>query len=609
MVSLVKVIVKKIHQIKDVYFLKSSQLFDKTWYLQNNPDVRQTGVDPLLHYYRWGGFEGRDPNPNFDSKWYLENYPDVKATEINPWLHYLRFGLEEGRFPSLNIKEQYKTLQDSDLFDENWYLDHYPQVKKMRVDPLRYYLEFGGFKRQNPGPKFSSGQYLDNYPDVNAARVNPLFHYVAYGKNEGRDLAPIFKSDSWKAKSTMRNSNNLALINQIISIWNHLFLKPVPSTWMSQDKTSKQLRQNPNHVNLSKITKSITFFVTEQPEFEIMKNIAQVAKGRGYDVVFSTDVNQHASIGVYSQHYPKGTNADLSVVMLHDLGQTEWPECPSIEPNHWSEESWSSFDIGILPGRAWSQCWYSVSDLPEANPRLGVFELGWPKADKIFKHRSNFGKEVSLLKKELQLKELPSILYAPSWENDGKLDDFIESLIHLPINLLIKQGYWPIAEENDRISEITKKYQDLSDKGIFIIKPETNILNCLALSSAVVSDESNCLVEGLLFEIPGIAVTDWIIPAPTHWVHPLPPRLPEPPKSAIKTSRIYLRDTVQQVILNKDKLRPINRQYRDHYFSHLGQSSDLIMDTIEAAIKGSFWPIEPLQPKQSDYYGDLLKSA
>ncbi len=35
-----------------------SGLFDKDWYLAKNPDVAQAGVDPWLHYVRYGGFEG-----------------------------------------------------------------------------------------------------------------------------------------------------------------------------------------------------------------------------------------------------------------------------------------------------------------------------------------------------------------------------------------------------------------------------------------------------------------------------------------------------------------------------------------------------------------------
>lgn len=75
----------------------SSHLFDKQWYLRNNPDVVRKKVNPLYHYLEYGGMEGRDPGPNFSSNWYLENYADVRERGINPLLHYLKYGKQEGR--------------------------------------------------------------------------------------------------------------------------------------------------------------------------------------------------------------------------------------------------------------------------------------------------------------------------------------------------------------------------------------------------------------------------------------------------------------------------------------------------------------------------------
>lgn len=77
--------------------LRESDLFDANWYLANNPDVAKTKIDPLLHYYRHGAFEGRDPGPKFSSSWYLDSYEDVKKAGINPLVHYLKYGRTEGR--------------------------------------------------------------------------------------------------------------------------------------------------------------------------------------------------------------------------------------------------------------------------------------------------------------------------------------------------------------------------------------------------------------------------------------------------------------------------------------------------------------------------------
>jgi len=93
---LVKVF-KKQNTESDLTLIKASDQFDAAWYLAHNPDVANARVDPVSHYLRHGGFEGRDPGPNFSSQGYLDTYKDVKQAGINPLLHYLRNGKQEGR--------------------------------------------------------------------------------------------------------------------------------------------------------------------------------------------------------------------------------------------------------------------------------------------------------------------------------------------------------------------------------------------------------------------------------------------------------------------------------------------------------------------------------
>jgi glycosyltransferase involved in cell wall biosynthesis len=117
--------------------LAASGLFDRTWYLQQNPDVRAAGVNPLSHYLRYGAAEGRDPNPLFDTDWYVGRYLDVGASGINPLVHYLRYGAAEGRDPS-------------PVFDSDWYLERYPDVRAAGVNPLGHYLRHGAAEGRAP---------------------------------------------------------------------------------------------------------------------------------------------------------------------------------------------------------------------------------------------------------------------------------------------------------------------------------------------------------------------------------------------------------------------------------------------------------------------------
>jgi len=91
-------IVKKIFtQWKESRIIKKSGLFDSAYYLQNNPDVRNTDGDPLLHFIEHGWKEGRNPSPDFETNFYLSMYPDVKKSGMNPLVHFIVYGTKEGR--------------------------------------------------------------------------------------------------------------------------------------------------------------------------------------------------------------------------------------------------------------------------------------------------------------------------------------------------------------------------------------------------------------------------------------------------------------------------------------------------------------------------------
>lgn len=71
--------------------------FDALYYCRKYGDVAESGMDPLLHYIWYGGYEGRNPSESFDSAKYLAAYEDVKKSGVNPFAHYVVFGKDEGR--------------------------------------------------------------------------------------------------------------------------------------------------------------------------------------------------------------------------------------------------------------------------------------------------------------------------------------------------------------------------------------------------------------------------------------------------------------------------------------------------------------------------------
>jgi hypothetical protein len=74
-----------------------SAVFDTAYYLQQNPDVAASGINPLLHYQEYGWHEGRNPSASFDTNAYLESHPDVAKAQLDPLAHYLQFGMNEHR--------------------------------------------------------------------------------------------------------------------------------------------------------------------------------------------------------------------------------------------------------------------------------------------------------------------------------------------------------------------------------------------------------------------------------------------------------------------------------------------------------------------------------
>lgn len=86
----------------------------------------------------------------------------------------------------IRIIKEYFIIKKSNLFDEQFYLQNYPDVRRADVDPLSHYIKYGWREGRNPSAKFDTNAYRSCYPDVMQANINPLFHYVYYGQREGR---------------------------------------------------------------------------------------------------------------------------------------------------------------------------------------------------------------------------------------------------------------------------------------------------------------------------------------------------------------------------------------------------------------------------------------
>jgi len=116
-------------------------LFDSRWYLARYPDVMAAGCDPAVHFLKYGGFEGRQPHALFDTGWYLERYK-VRETGLNPLVHYIFNANTGGVDPNPD-------------FHSGPYLQDHPKVAASGGNPLVHFLSGDDTNVYNPHPGYT----------------------------------------------------------------------------------------------------------------------------------------------------------------------------------------------------------------------------------------------------------------------------------------------------------------------------------------------------------------------------------------------------------------------------------------------------------------------
>ena len=157
--------------------IRDSGLFDAAWYAAKYPDVAATGLDPLDHFLRIGIYMDREPGPLFDSKHYcrqLEEFDTGRSAGIL-LCDYLELGWREG-------------LNPNPLFDVQWYLNTYSDIKMAGVEPLSHYALYGAFEGRNPHRFFNSGYVMAVNPELLTNKKNALAFYL--GKAWKKDPFP-----------------------------------------------------------------------------------------------------------------------------------------------------------------------------------------------------------------------------------------------------------------------------------------------------------------------------------------------------------------------------------------------------------------------------------
>ena len=112
-----------------------------------------------------------------------------------------------------------KMLLNSDLFDEKYYVKHYPDVKKFSLPPVYHYLKVGWKLGYNPSAKFDTKAYLSSYADV--MKNNPLIHYLTSGKKEHRSIYEVNENHVGLTSEFVEKVRNSSKSKKSILLFNH----------------------------------------------------------------------------------------------------------------------------------------------------------------------------------------------------------------------------------------------------------------------------------------------------------------------------------------------------------------------------------------------------
>jgi glycosyltransferase involved in cell wall biosynthesis len=91
--------------------------------------------------------------------------------------------------PQAVLNNQQKRLQESSLFDADYYLQRYPDVKKANIEPAVHYLRFGAAEGRDPSDRFSTSGYrfVHGLPESE----NPLLHHLKQLEADNEGESPL----------------------------------------------------------------------------------------------------------------------------------------------------------------------------------------------------------------------------------------------------------------------------------------------------------------------------------------------------------------------------------------------------------------------------------
>ena len=324
------------------------------------------------------------------------------------------------------------------------------------------------------------------------------------------------------------------------------------------------------------LKKDITFYCEDIIEEHLIEPLLKKFDSNNYKVKISNDFNSASEIGYYCSpsNNIRNIKSKFSIISLGgmDQGKLYWP-------NFWFKESWSRFDLGVLPGKNWSSMWKKYSWYTNARTKYAISETGWPKTFFLKKNKKSIPRLINKF----------NILYAPCFETDNKGIEIVNIIKDLDVNLIIKHLPWRNPSEKVQFKDIRSnisnmiKYakKNLKNK-VYIISSKENIFDYFGNADLLITDESSLIYEALLFEIPIVSCSDWVMRVNNINI---PRKIQKDHNACIYVGKKKLKKKIIEIKNNYNKFKNLISEKKNMHFSHIENSIDIIFSLINEIVE------------------------
>ncbi len=193
---------------------KEKFFFDGDWYLEQNADVKALGMNPFVHFSKYGWKEGRSPSMHFDLKGYLADFPELLEIDMHPFNHLLFLSKNDIEY---NVAFPDAAIECSHTFATLEKGKRYKRIAVMAsfapsgvIAPyLLYYLK--GLKDICDAVIFIADSPI---LEKEALKLSTLVHYASFARHEEYDFGSYKRGiDYLRQHIGLENIDELVLCN------------------------------------------------------------------------------------------------------------------------------------------------------------------------------------------------------------------------------------------------------------------------------------------------------------------------------------------------------------------------------------------------------------